>query len=350
MRLQHRGTIPRLEHSLSSILNGLTLREWAETKASGLLSVSNQTSPPLELELSSPLLQARRIKKIEYKRGLPEWGRLIIGNDGFVVELSPTRKYPAPWFRFNLAHEMAHTLFYNIESWPPLRTIYVEPGNRDLEWLCWLVARCLLIPADWLRRQIESYPKLGSKKFSIKVLYQLEQDFAVPWQIVAERLIQDLGLWNCILLKFTLSRNFSESFGEEKRFWHLNWQMIPVKGTDELFIPVGRRIEGKMKFPRAKGVLAKFLSNCIQSGEKEPFFSQSMNYKVLSTSTTGNLGKFLSEKLGSNEVRVFGERKIAPNKEMFNLVKKDRQPSVLLCFPLKSSRSGLTDEENSFMS
>jgi len=336
MHLPHKTVIPRLEHTLSNFLKGVSLKDWVEDTVIRLLKSVGQNSPPVEL--SGKLLNERRIITVKYELGLhPVWGRLAIGNVGFTAVLFIPRSSHGFWSRFALAHEIAHTLFYDIRNWPPVRLIYLEPGNRDLEWLCGYFAKCLFVPDIWLRNIIECYPRLGSEGFSLTVLDQLEKTFSVPWRIVAERLVEDLLLWNCIILQFTMSSETGKSSDEKtKPVWRLDWRTIPSEEeTETLFIPVGRRMkEGIMKFPRAKGAIAELIGECVQSGQNTPAFQRKIPCKIFNSQTTGNLGKFLSEILGSHEILVYIHCKGSSQEQIFDCG-QTRQQSITMCFPMK---------------
>jgi hypothetical protein len=335
MRLPRRTVIPRLEHALSNFLKGSSLKDWVEDTVVRLLKSVGQDGPPVKL--SRELRQARRITNVKYELGAhPVWGRLTIGDDGFVVILSPTCKSQGSfWHQFALAHEIAHTFFYDIRNWPPVHLIYLEPGNRDLEWLCGYFAKCLFAPASWLRNQMKCYPQLGSEGFSLTVLDQLEKTFAVPWQIVAERIVEDLQLWNCIILQFTkCSETGKFSCERTKSVWRLNWQTIPSEGTENLFVPVGRRMkDGTMKFPRAKGVITMLIEECIQNGKNSRTYKRKIPSQILNSQTTGNLGKFLSGLLGSHEVTVYIHCRMLSQEQIFDWGQTGQQ-SITMCFPL----------------
>jgi hypothetical protein len=286
------------------------------------------------------LLQSRRIKKVSYKRTLPEWGRLVVGGDGFTVELPVAFSQPDMWERLRLAHEVSHTLFYNIEQWPPVPLVYLEPGNPDLEWLCGYLAKCLLLPSEWMRREAESLSSMGSEAFSLSVLSRLEKVFVVPWQVVAERLVEQLGFWKCVLLQFVMCCEAGETGDKRERVWRMDWHTIPAEVGEELFIPVGRRIAGIMKFPRAKGALERFIEECSDHADQEYFFARIIGVGVLNSSTTGNLGKFLLQRLGTDRVRVYGWASRRVESGTFDWASAQKEVSrVLLCFPVQEVRS-----------
>lgn len=337
MRLPRRIAISRLESALSNTLRGVPLETWVEESVAQLIESIGQTVPPLEIESSRELLLARRIKEITYRPGIPQWGRLAIQDDGFVAEFAPSPKSSAPWLRFRLAHEVAHTFFYDIRHSPPVPLIHLEAGNRDLEWLCSYFAKCLLVPTAWLRKEIDCYPTPGSRQFSLDVLRRLQKTFSVPWRLIADRLVEDLGWWNCVLLQFVESRESgSEPREDHETSWRLKWQTIPQEGTEELFIPIGRRIDGSMKFPRAKGALRKFIVECVQTAPDRSTFERRIPKRVLNTSATGNLGKFLSELLSTDELHAYCSVRIPPQVGFLDSGGlPEPSSSVLFCFPLR---------------
>ncbi len=335
MRLPRNKVIHHLELILTDLLRGVSLKDWAENIVVGLLKNAGQSAPPVKL--SRELLQARRISDIRFKPGLhPIWGQLIIGDDGFEIVLSPTRQKKGFWHQFALAHEVAHTFFYNIEKWPPVKLVYLESGNLDLEWLCTYLAKCLFIPAIWLRHEIESFPQIGSEGFNLRILDELGKKFLVPWQIVAERIVEDLLLWNCIILNFTSSIEFRTSLdGGRRPVWRLDWLTMPSEGVGKLFIPFGRRTkEGRTKFPRAEGAIAEFIEGLIEKKNEIMPHQRKIPTKILNCGTTGNLGKFLSQLFKSDEVNVYIQSKTSPHNVLFD-PEWAKQQSLVMCIPLQ---------------
>lgn len=340
MRLARKRRTFRLQHALSNILNGAPLKEWAEDITLQLLKNARQTVPPVNL-WSKDLLKEKRIINIKYTPGLPERGRLAISDRGFVVEFSPTRQSSEPWHRFTLAHEIAHTFFYDLRNWPARHLAYLKPGDRDFEWFCNYLAKCLLIPAEWLHEQISHYPQLGSRDFSLRVVEHLGRTFCVPSQVVIERLVEDLRIWNCIFLQFIIRNEPSKSSQKERRYvWRLNWHKAPSEGTEGLYVPVGRREKnGAMRFPRAKGTMHQFIEDCIEEGQNTPFFYRTVSCQKLNTRATGNLGKFLHESLEIDNVPVYVAVRIPSERSLFDSSPISKpMSSIMLCFPCMKSK------------
>jgi len=336
MHLHHKAVISRLELILSDILRGRNLTDWVEETVEQLLESVGQVDPPVKI--SRELCKLRKITDIRYELGIhPVWGRLEIEDNGFAAVLSPSCKAKG-WFwpQFALAHELAHSLFYDIKELPPVNRVYLEPGNRDLELLCRYIAKCFFIPASWLREHIDRYPQLGSPEFSLTILDQLAETFSVPWQIVAERLVEDSLLWNCIVLQFReINQSQTSMQGEMKPCWRLTWQTRPVKGTEKLFIPIGRRMkDGYMKFPLAKGSIAKLITECEEIGERVSTYEKEIPCQVLNSQTTGNLGKFLSGISETNSVLAYIHYEPMPKELSFDWYRTAHK-SIVMAFPLQ---------------
>lgn len=196
-----------VEQRFRSVFAGKPLDAWTQERVDCLLSNAGCFSPPLRLEENRSLLSERRIREIRFRRGLPERGRLEITPDGFVVDVALSRKSIAPLYRVTLAHEVAHTLFYNIAHWPPTDLARVEAGNPHLEWVCWYIARSLLAPATWLAGALEAMARPDGSAFSLRSLRLLEEQFEIPLKTLAQRLVVDLRWWPCASARLSLGSN-----------------------------------------------------------------------------------------------------------------------------------------------
>src|SRR5579871_2405726 len=116
MRLPGKASIPRLEAALASQLHGSPLLEWAEHITLEVTRKAGQSKPPIEM--NKRLLNSRRITSVEYVDVLPERARLEVRRDAFAVQMDARFSRNLPWRRFLLSHELAHTLFYEIDSEP----------------------------------------------------------------------------------------------------------------------------------------------------------------------------------------------------------------------------------------
>jgi hypothetical protein len=273
-------------------------------------------------------LKARRIREIKFKQKLPENARLCIGEEGFRIELASEKK-SFSWLRFTLAHEIAHSLFFDIEEWPPAPLISMIQGDRDLEWLCWQLARCLLVPQAWLKDHLSAFSSLSSPDFSLEVLFALERTFSVPWKVIAQRIVEDLGLWRVVLLQFV---QLNDQPSPSEKGWYLRWHTFSVNETKTLFIPMSRLVDGITKSPQAKRTLLEFVSGCFERGKTEQFFRTTVPPIAFSTGTTGNLGKFLRGSLDSEEFPAFCAVFHDSQYQMFHEAHREFS-SLLVCVP-----------------
>jgi hypothetical protein len=151
------------------------------------------------------LARSRRIHTIELRPLLID-GCLIVAQDGFSVQLSSDRrlfitldkKKAPPKFnvkqRFTLAHEIAHTLPYDIKLNPPkmndavLKTI-AEAGGRgtskSLENFCQIAAGLMLVPSTGLRKN-EALGPFGTVD-SVDVVLNLAEIFDVSPEVIIHR-------------------------------------------------------------------------------------------------------------------------------------------------------------------
>lgn len=222
-----------------------------------------------------------------------------------MVELDPRHSHASLWARASLAHELGHTLLYDLGQRPPAPLTSLRVGDADLEWLCWQIGRALLIPAEWLCDQVGRYPIPGQNGFSLRAVDKLARAFAVPWELMAARLVEDLGLWPCVMMQFALLQG-ARIGGKttEEPSWRLKWQTMPEDGTEELFLPLGRRVQGKMRFPRAKGALESFIAQRVDEAEDGAAFDCDVPRQAMGVSALGNLGKFLRGKTGTDDIRA----------------------------------------------
>lgn len=112
-----------------------------------------QLSPPVNPRLLTTYL---RVLSVEQRKMIPE-GVLCVVQGGFRIYLQ-SNFADQPGFRvrqrFTLAHELAHTLFYDI-SGPLPKLVKGAPRGEKLERLCQLGAAKILVPEPLLLREIK---------------------------------------------------------------------------------------------------------------------------------------------------------------------------------------------------
>jgi Zn-dependent peptidase ImmA (M78 family) len=153
------------------------------------ISRSGQNSPPIDPQR---IMGNRRIKEIVWNRNLKYRESLLLPvDDGFLIQTNPdvfnTRK------RFNIAHEIGHTYFFDLNVSPPQKFYPISSSRSWVEegYAC-EIAREILMPEPHLSA-ISS--KLGTGP-SLQTLEQLKNCFDASYEVVLKRLLHDAHSWN----------------------------------------------------------------------------------------------------------------------------------------------------------
>jgi hypothetical protein len=188
-------------------------------------------------------------------------GRILSDRDGLVVELNHSLSVEDG--RFVLAHELAHLIVDR-------RVRQTDPRhpNRDRspwaygrgEQLCDLAAEEILLPADWLRRE------LGEGKVQLEKAVAVATELTLRPTLVVRRAIR-LGMWNARMVVWRLMRNRllpietwpSKGPGDLtdlepsdwSRWFSLDWLAGGVVAT----APITIRYSGEVVTYKAQGVM-----------------------------------------------------------------------------------------------
>lgn len=308
-----RQRITKLELVLAALLRSRSLEEWAEYSALKLLEEAGQTVPPVRID-AHRLLALRNIRRVKVVATLPERGRLLTTGDGFEILLAPSTKNSRSWFPVVIAHELAHSLFYDISSSRPRSLIILPAGNKDLEWLCWYLASVLLMPEKWVRHfvsQRHNYVPLNQIPDEVD---RLVETFQVPRQLAATRAIHCLGLLKCIILRFEKSIDNSRADSS----WKLVWHTRPKEAMADLYIPFSRRRLGKITHPRCKPPIRDFIVECENSQVPGASIERAIDLDDIKCSTLGNLPAFLERTMGRKHLAVVGRIAVQPWMDLFS--------------------------------
>lgn len=109
---------------------------------------------------------------------------------GFTVLLD--EGHPRSRQRFSLAHEIAHTFFYDSRALPPVRLCGAPPDPTE-ERLCNIAAAQLLIPVSVLADAV------GREEPSASVVLRLASEFDVSAHAMARALVER-SLWDAAIL------------------------------------------------------------------------------------------------------------------------------------------------------
>lgn len=159
------------------------------------LKLTNQKTP---FEPSA-IAHYRKVKRI-METDLSKDGILIPEIGGFLIKIKknihPFKK------RLACAHELGHTFFYNIEADPPRREFSQHESSYWVqEEFSLFIAREILIP----RFSIIPLIKTENIIPSIDSIRYLSAVYQVSFNVLRYRLINDLGLWDCIILNSRIS-------------------------------------------------------------------------------------------------------------------------------------------------
>ena len=130
-------------------------------------------------------------------------------SQGFVIKLDQnlrTRTGGEYRLRSRAAHELMHALFYDTTVLPPLRPWSGPPTRKSYlaeEELCNFLAREFLVPGSVLRTETHRRPTLGEP--NLASMNALKKEFDVSSDVLAYRLIRDLGIWQALFAKYLKS-------------------------------------------------------------------------------------------------------------------------------------------------
>lgn len=195
-----------------------------------LLGEDAYKEPPIKL---TKIAQRRRVIAILKEDNLDSEGVTIPDKRGFVIKLK--KNSPSLRQRYTLAHEIAHTFFFNRNVSPPKRQYWHSlRGDIGEEYLCERGAAEILMPFPIFKRYIKIY-----QIPSISALSSLQAIFQVSTQASACRILQDIGFWQNIIIIETRWRPCQ--FSGKNPALRINWVVKPRKL--HYYIPTNKRIK-----------------------------------------------------------------------------------------------------------
>ncbi|MGC9202685.1 MAG: ImmA/IrrE family metallo-endopeptidase [Thermoproteota archaeon] len=203
---------PVLESRRKFILK--IIRDHLSKSASILLAETGQNSPPFYPEkIKSIALAKIHIEVDKEGKKIKEWeeGKLIPSEEGFVILLNGKRFSKKNFstkirMRATIAHEIAHTFFYDVDHLPPtrLKLDNIIKNAWEEEDLCRSFVRELLVPRKHLEELFKKNDKLSYP--SLKNLAELRKKFLASYDILAYRVILDVKLWNAAYYNYRALR------------------------------------------------------------------------------------------------------------------------------------------------
>ncbi len=213
--------------------------------ASRILEESGQGRPPVSLE---SVLRVR-LSSVTYAAKLPAEARIEEYEAGFLISLHESLRLLSKRRRrrFTIAHEIGHTLFYDLETRPPKRRIRLGFGDKFEERLCQDFAAKLLLPTPYMLEVLADF-KESPENRRIATIQRICADCVVAVWPVVMRVMRDFDCWNSIVLNVRWSGKYG-LFSEDKRTWRVLWASVPssVRG---LYLPTYARDPKRKAYPR----------------------------------------------------------------------------------------------------
>jgi hypothetical protein len=200
MTQSQRTAVPRwlnwkLLEDLSTRLGTQSLLEWIEEKTAALAREGWSTESG-RVELTSRLLGKAGIKSVSLDPRCTGFAEMRASRPG-QYEVSIRAFRTAVNRRFSLAHEVAHTFWFepNTAARPLSKWQSILADDPTIEWLCNRAAAALLVPRGLLERSL-SYHKatLLDDQPKLHLLWDLAAQYGVPIQMLARRWLHDLAV------------------------------------------------------------------------------------------------------------------------------------------------------------
>lgn len=176
-------------------------------------------------------LNSRFILKIKYRKIKTTDGLLIPIKGGFMITIN--RDGHINRAVTTLAHEVAHTYFYEIsDNYPKLifNEKLLEDNHiyKEFEYLSFEIGRELILPREHFKKYVR-YNNLSTP--SIQNFVKMYEDFeVVSREILARRIIRDLGLWDSYLfIGYLKDQNLVVKDSDKYRFFAGKFKNLNLK-------------------------------------------------------------------------------------------------------------------------
>lgn len=260
---------------LQPITNGIPLQEWIEFIGNQLYKEYNPNTQHVVLENYFP---SAKVKSCVHNANLSVHARLINNGSSFTIELKDYgEKNDSRLQRFFVAHELAHTFFYDTQKDPFLDYRFFSVGSKEIEFLCNRISRSILMPNIALYNKLNKLETPYDESFSLDTVNKLCETFRVPYNVLLNRVIFDTGFWNCIFLRF---RNYES----EENNWKLRERYLPsiYWNNVKAFIPLEDSKKSKdnpNRYPSAKGNLKNTFNSVYQELKSEKRLTRKLKYE-----------------------------------------------------------------------
>jgi len=245
----------KIELKLKNHLSGKSITEWCKSISNQYLFETNQIEPPFSIKKYLPI---RKIHT-EHDSNISVTGQIKPTDSGFLLKINPEKIKSEQYYNLTLAHEIAHTFFYNTNDKDTKNLLGLTPGSKYLEYLCRKLARFLIIPSISIEKEILKYPNILSKDFNLSIVNDLMHKYRTSAFVLLTRLISDEIIWDALFLRF--------------QFYNNIWRLKESFKQSGIFLPPPNSRKTKSdpeRYPSAKKKLDEFLNNIwIELKEKK---------------------------------------------------------------------------------
>jgi len=267
-------------------MTGVLLENTIEKLVGDILQIAGQSQPPINL---FSLFPHRRILRAVSSKKLGTEGLLRAEKEGFTIFYRPSYKVRE---KFTIAHEIGHTFFYNLQTSPPARLSPSPFPIADEQRICDLIASELLMPRNSVLRAVERLESQGRTAPQPDILMSLARTYSVSVPAVARRLVQDLNVWDAVVLCAAWLPKRLDKEKADKQTWRAIWGYAPGGYKGELFLPPFTELP-RIRLEAAQQAFQRLLEH--RPPNPEPYLEPPSRFSL------GNLAKVLRSRAPEGE-------------------------------------------------
>jgi Zn-dependent peptidase ImmA (M78 family) len=224
---------------------GKSVRDVACNIVSEWLRQAKIVSHPIDV---TAFFSRRHILRLEWRRTSRRQtghdANLRVVNGGFIIEIwgaGDARR------QFTLAHELGHTVFYDLQTKRPTRMVDgIAPSEEEA--FCDVFASELVLPRRQLYSVMNQIAARGDVKSPLEYIRILANDFEVSTEVVGRRMVEDLAILHGALVGLRWlpkSEDTVESW--DSWAWRVAWRAISSDlAKVHYFPPVQKRPKARM--------------------------------------------------------------------------------------------------------
>jgi hypothetical protein len=319
-----------LANRLKPITLDISLNDWIELIGNSLYNRANQTKQCVDIEKYYPLT---KIRECVYNKDLLVNARLLPNESDFIIELKDYGVYnDFRKHRYFIAHEIAHTFFYDTKRNRVTDLRLYPAGSKEIEFICNRIARSILLPNIVLQNKMHKIPNPKDESFTLEEVIKLCNAFRVDYNVLLSRIIFDTGVWNCLFLRF-------RKYEGQENPWKLKEKFLPAYywQNKKAYIPqedLNKPKDNPNRYPSAKGLLGKELSYIFSEYSNEEDENEKEKKKR-------GYKKFKSREINESPLKSFIEFYFTENENVlvhFSIAKDKytKADYINICIPLKT--------------